>query len=196
VRFANVDYGYISCGNGIVLKTTNSGTNWSKTSSDPWNDTNNTSVWYGGLGLVDGNNLWVSGDAFGIISKSTDAGANWTAYQPDVFKQSYSFPTGTQTPHDPRLANFDMLFTSSSNGRLALSYGKIGKTTNSGSTWDTIRYEPQATWFYDVTNDGINNLAGGNYGVVHRFDGTDEQEHVNYRWYRNWGQIWFNIVKH
>lgn len=94
VRFANANVGYISCGNGIVLKTDDGGTNWSKTSSDPWNDTNNTSVWYGGLGLVDGNNLWVSGDAFGVLSKSTDGGANWTAYQPDVFKQSYSLEEG------------------------------------------------------------------------------------------------------
>jgi len=64
VRFANTQVGYISCGNGIVLKTTNSGTNWSRTTSDPWNDTNNTSVWYNGLKVINSNNLWVSGDAY------------------------------------------------------------------------------------------------------------------------------------
>lgn len=184
VRFANQNEGYISCGNGIVLKTGDGGATWSRCKT-PWNTKDSISVWYNGLGLdpSSSQNLWVSGDAFGIISKSTDGGANWTAYQPDVFKQSYSFPSGTQTPYDPRLANFDMLFTSSSNGRVALSYGKIGKTTNSGSTWDTIRYEPQATWFYDITKDiGGDYFTGGNYGVVHRFDGTDGQEHVNYRW--------------
>jgi len=185
VRMVQVgpDYhGYIACGNGVVLKTDDGGATWSRCKT-PYNTKDSISVWYNGLKVINSNNLWVSGDAFGVLSKSTDGGANWTAYQPSVFKQSYSFPSGTGTPYDPRLANFDMHCTDMNTGYVSLSYGKIGKTTNSGSTWDTIRYEPQATWFYDITRDiGGDYFTGGNYGVVHRFDGTDEQEHVNYRW--------------
>jgi len=181
VHFVDGDVGYITCGNGRVIRTINGGTNWYETSSDPWDHINNTSVWYGGLHAVNSTNLWVSGDAYGIMAKSTNGGNTWTSYQPDVFRQSYSFPGGTTTPYDPRLANFDAQFSSMNNGVIALSYGLIGTTANGGTSWDTTRYEPQPTWFYDVTYvQGDTCLSVGNYGVVHRCNGDDIQENVSH----------------
>jgi photosystem II stability/assembly factor-like uncharacterized protein len=184
VKFANVNYGYISCGNGVVLKTENGGSNWSRTTSDPWNDQNNISVWYDGLWVdpSNSNNIWVDGDAYGFFCKSTNGGSSWDTTRPAVFKQTYTFPSGTSSPHDTRLANFDLEFTNINNGLTALSYGKIGKTTNGGTNWDTTCYEPNPTWFYDVAHYGSNNFTGGNYGIAHRFNGTHTQEHFNYRW--------------
>lgn len=124
--------------------------------------------------------LWVSGDAFGVFAKSTDGGANWTSYQPGVFEQTYTFPPNTSTPLNPRLANFNLNFQNLNAGYTALSYGKIGKTTNGGASWDTVGYEPQSTWFYDVGYNTSDYFTGGNYGVIHRFSGSDDQEHVNY----------------
>jgi photosystem II stability/assembly factor-like uncharacterized protein len=185
-QMVDVSEGYISCGNGMVLKTNDAGASWSRTTTDPWSDINNISVWYGGLHVIDSTNLWVSGDAYGVVSKSTNGGATWTAYLPDEFKQSYTFPQGTQTPHDPRLANFDAHFSNMNNGVVALSYGKIGKTTNGGTSWDTVRYEPQPTWFYDVAKIQSDTcLSVGNYGVVHRFNGNDLKESVSNEWYRD-----------
>lgn len=181
VRFANQNEGYISCGNGIVLKTGDGGSNWSKTTSDPWNDTNNTSVWYGGLGLVDGSNLWVSGDAFGVLSKSTDAGANWTAYQPSAFEQDYTFPSGTVTPYNTRLANFDMDLLNMNDVRIGLSYGNVGVTTNSGTNWSIQNWESQPVWFYDIAACTDSSFHGvGNYHVINH-DGNHDHNIWNER---------------
>jgi hypothetical protein len=69
VQMVNVSRGYISCGNGIVIKTDDGGNTWSRTTTDPWSDINNTSVWYGGLHVIDSTNLWVSGDAYGVMAQ-------------------------------------------------------------------------------------------------------------------------------
>ena len=67
------------------------------------------------------------------------------------------------------------------NGAVALSYGKIGITTNGGTTWDTTCYEPQPTWFYDVTYVQDDTCLGvGNYGVAHRCVGDGYQENVSH----------------
>jgi len=188
VKFANLDYGYISCGNGIVLATTNGGNTWRRCKT-PWDNPSHPgdsiSVWYNGLWVDPNspNNLWVSGDAFGVVSKSMDGGATWTTYQPSAFDwPDYQFPPPTGTPYGTKLANFDIEFTDANHGIVGLSFGRVGKTADGGATWTVHQYEPQPTWFYDVANIGTNNFAGGNYGVIHRFDGADEQEHVNYRW--------------
>jgi photosystem II stability/assembly factor-like uncharacterized protein len=134
VQFASGSYGYVTCGNGIVIKTVNGGQTWDKTASDPWSEDNNESVWYGGLKVIDNQNLWVSGDAFGILAKSTNGGDSWTTYQPDSFSQSYTFPQGAAAPHGTRLANFGLEGINMSNMRVGLSYGKVGITTD-GVNW-------------------------------------------------------------
>ncbi|MEO0190716.1 MAG: hypothetical protein ABIL18_07025, partial [candidate division WOR-3 bacterium] len=188
VKMANVYRGYISCGNGVILGTLNGGDNWFRCKS-PWDNPlhpgDSTSIWYNGLWVDPNNpqNLWVSGDAFGVVSKSTNGGQTWTTYQPSAFDwPDYQFPPPTGTPFGTKLANFDVDFTDFNHGMIGLSFGRVGKTTNGGATWTVTQYEPQATWFYDVANVGSDNLTGGNWGVIHRFDGADEQEHVNYRW--------------
>jgi len=86
VKMANIQVGYISAGNGIVLQTWDGGASWSRCKS-PYDTKDSISVWYQGLWVDPNNpqNLWVSGDAFGIIAKSTNGGASWVAYQPDAF---------------------------------------------------------------------------------------------------------------
>jgi len=116
VQFVDGSDGYITCGNGMVIFTTNGGAEWYQTTSDPWNDTNNISVWYDGLHVLNSDSLWVSGDAFGIMSKSTNRGDTWTSYEPNEFKQTYTFPSGTNTPYDTRLANFDAQYGSMNSG--------------------------------------------------------------------------------
>ncbi len=182
VKMANVSRGYISCGNSIILKTVDGGASWSRTQSDPWNDPRNIENWYNGLWVDPNNpnNLWVSGDAFGVASKSTNGGLTWTTYQPSAFDwPDYQFQPPTGTPYGTKLANFDIDFADVNHGMVALSFGRIGKTTDGGATWTVHQYEPNPTWFYDVAKTGTDNFAGGNYGVIHEFDGTHNQEHVN-----------------
>lgn len=172
-------YGYITCGNGIVLKTDDGGLNWRRTDSDPWNDDNNISVWYNGL-WVDPNNsdkLWVGGDAFGVLAKSDSGGISWTSYQSSEFETTYTFPQGAGAPYGTRFANFDVEFVDPDTGFVALSYGKIGKTADGGATWTRSTYQPASTWFRDATEGrGDTCFAVGNCGVVHRFNHADSQE--------------------
>jgi hypothetical protein len=187
-QFASGSYGYVTCGNGIVIKTEDGGQTWEKTTSDPWNDNNNESVWYGGLKVVDASNLWVAGDAFGILSKSTNGGNSWTSYQPSGFAQSYTFPQGATAPYGTRLANFDVDLTSMSNMRVGLSYGKVGVTTNGGTSWSVESWESQPVWFRDVAVDTSSDFHGvGNYRVVNQ-----EGNHKHNVWDEKHNQMFNN----
>ena len=188
VQFATGSYGYVTCGNGIVLETSNGGQTWTKTTSDPWSDSNNESVWYGGLRVIDNQNLWVSGDAFGILSKSTNGGGDWTSYQPSEVAQSYIFPQGAAAPYGTRLANLGMDGTGMNNTRVGLSYGKVGVTTNSGTTWSVESWESQPVWFQDIAVDGNSDFYGvGTYRAVNR-----EGDHEHNVWNEKHNQMFNN----
>lgn len=199
VKMANVDRGYISCGNGTILATTDGGVTWERRPC-PWDNPahpgDSISVWYNGLWVDPNNpnNLWVSGDAFGILAKSNDGGASWMVSETNVFDTTYTFPPSTSTPYGTKLGFFDIDFANPNVGYVAFSYGKIGKTTDGGISWTVNQYEPQPTWFYDVFHIGTDNFAGGNYGVIHRFDGAHNQENVNYRWLTDNGTTNFKAL--
>jgi hypothetical protein len=187
VQFVDGSDGYVTCGNGIVIKTVNGGQTWTKTISDPWSDSNNESVWYDGLKVIDNQNLWVSGDAFGVLSKSTNGGDSWTSYQPDGFLQSYTFPQGAVTPYGTRLANFGIDGPDMSNVRVGLSYGKIGVCTG-GTSWSVENWESQPVWFQDVTMDSDSSFCGvGNYRVVNQEGNHDHNvwDEKHYQMFNN-----------
>ncbi len=139
VKMANISEGYISCGNGAVLRTGDGGATWSRTPTDPWSDPANMSNWYNGLWVdpsdVNANHVWVAGDAFSLLAKTENGGQTWTAYQPTAFdRDDYDFPDPPpQLLYDTKLAAFDVDFSSFTNGSVALSYGRIGATANGGT---------------------------------------------------------------
>jgi photosystem II stability/assembly factor-like uncharacterized protein len=142
-------HGYISCGNGWVLKTVDGGATWSRTQTDPWSSTDNVSNWYNGLWVNPGNNqqAWVASDAFGIIAKTDDGGNTWTPYQSTAFNYAYSIPGNPQQPPcGTKLAFFDADFSSFTNGAIALSFGRVGTTGNGGTNWTVTAYE-EVYWF-------------------------------------------------
>ncbi len=185
--------GYITCGNGMVLKTEDGGATWTRTTTpwaDPAHPQDSIQIWYNGL-WVNPNNaqeLWVGGDAYGLMSHSVNGGGSWTASQPTTFNQTYDFPDSTFTPFGTRLATYNMHCANANEGMIALSYGKLGRTVNGGASWNTIQLEPPADspiWFKDVTYDGAEWLACGNFGIIDRYTGAVTQENVNYRWLRD-----------
>jgi photosystem II stability/assembly factor-like uncharacterized protein len=204
VQMINTNYGYISCGNGMVLKTEDGGSHWNRKKT-PWADSghpqDSIQVWYNGLWVNpnNANDLWVTGDAYGLMSHSVNGGDSWTVTQPSVFYHTYHFPDSTYTPFPTRLATYDLYHNVSSNeGMIALSYGKLGHTTDGGSTWNVIQLEPPDSspiWFKDVAYNDSEWLACGNFGVVDRYAlGIVTQENANYKRPYERDNINFNCI--
>jgi photosystem II stability/assembly factor-like uncharacterized protein len=101
--------GYISCGNGYVLKTLNGGQNWT-----PFRPATGTSdsltIWYNSLWMdeTNPNSLWVAGDQSCMFMQSGDGGASWSDRNTGVFSQSYDWPANTNTPLGTRVASLSM----------------------------------------------------------------------------------------
>ena len=99
--------GYISCGNGFILKMQPDGSWRPLRPFAPEMDPSDTiSTWYKDVWMDpdDPNKVWAMGDHSGVMVKSVDGGVNWDASYPDIFTQSYVFPPHTYTLHGTRVA--------------------------------------------------------------------------------------------
>jgi photosystem II stability/assembly factor-like uncharacterized protein len=81
VSFANINDGYIACGNGIVLKSTDGGASWPATQikhpvNDPVKDPNGVSIHYQDVITrpTYPNQVWAIGDNCGVLAVSYDGG--------------------------------------------------------------------------------------------------------------------------
>jgi photosystem II stability/assembly factor-like uncharacterized protein len=169
--------GWIGGNGGVVLRTTNAGTNWTNVTGTPIG----TDAVYAICG-IDANTCLVStSPAATFVFKTTNGGANWT----QVFTQA-----------SPGFID-DIKMFSATNGFM---YGDpvgarwtLFKTTNAGTNWDsTGLYLPQAgseagwnnamclkgtnLWFgtnntrvYYSTNSGVNWLYGATTGTVNQY---------------------------
>jgi hypothetical protein len=111
VKFVNISTGYSAGGYGTVIKTVNSGLNWTllRTAS-----TDNIKSIY----FLDANTGFASGGA--SIQKTTNGGLNWSV--------TYEVFGGYGTA-------ISIFFANSNMGWFTASSGKIFRTTNGGSNW-------------------------------------------------------------
>ncbi len=116
VEFINRNTGW-SCGDGVILKTTNGGTNW-KIQSQP--ATNKPLL---GIHPVDSNIIYCVG-YFETILKSTNGGYNWTAITNGPNGQGHSY--------------YAVYFTNKDTGWVSRSLQAVLKTTNGGLSFDTV----------------------------------------------------------
>jgi photosystem II stability/assembly factor-like uncharacterized protein len=169
--------GWVGGNGGVVLRTTNAGTNWTNVTGTPIG----TDAVYAICG-IDANTCLVStSPAATFVFKTTNGGTNWT----QVFTQA-----------SPGFID-DIKMFSATNGFM---YGDpvgarwtLFKTTNAGTNWDsTGLYLPQAgseagwnnamclkgtnLWFgtnntrvYYSTNSGVNWLYGATTGTVNQY---------------------------
>ena len=112
VYFINPNTGYVT-GIGIILKTTNAGSNW--ITQYP-----NTSEALSSIQFIDVNTGYAAGGYYpaSIIRKTTNGGNNWIS-QTSVVSSAF----------------WDLFFINANTGYVGGDWGHLLKTTNGGSTW-------------------------------------------------------------
>jgi hypothetical protein len=143
VCFANKDRGYIAAGNGIILKTDDGGEHWTRRDG-PWSEAE--CFWDIWTNPGSGDSLLVVSDNNSQIATSTDGGANWSLYTGNALNTTYSIP-GLGAQHPGKFVTSDISLSTGRQGAIALSHGRIAKTTDFGGNWNVSALESSPTWF-------------------------------------------------
>jgi photosystem II stability/assembly factor-like uncharacterized protein len=141
VYFTDANMGYAVGGNGIILKTTNGGTNWVALSSGTNKDL--TSVFFTGA-----NTGCVVGEG-GLILKTTNGGTNWLVLSSGTSNMLYS-----------------VYFTDANTGYAVGDYGTILKTTNGGINWVVLSKGTSNSLNLVYFTDANTGYAVGEYGTI------------------------------
>jgi photosystem II stability/assembly factor-like uncharacterized protein len=156
VSAVNQNVGWVGGNGGVVLRTTNAGTNWTNVTGAPIG-TNDVYAICG----IDANTCLVStSPAATFVYKTTDGGANWT----QVFTQTGGFIDDIK---------FQNATTGFMYGDPVSTRWSLWKTTNAGTTWDSAGlYLPQvaaeAGWNNAMWVSGNNIWFGTNNTKVYK----------------------------
>jgi photosystem II stability/assembly factor-like uncharacterized protein len=120
VDFLDDQRGFAAGAFGVVLKTTNSGADWTEVYSG-------TGLSYSDMCFINPNTGWVVGES-GVIVKTADGGATWTR----------------QTSGTTAWLNC-VYFYDANNGWAAGANGVMVKTVNGGTTWTGVSTGTTAT---------------------------------------------------
>src|SRR6218665_346788 len=131
IFFIDANNGWAVGDGGIILKTTNGGTNWTV-------NYHTTCIGLNKVFFV--NNLlgWAVGN-YGTIIKTTDGGQTWIAQNSGI-----------------QINLFGIQFTSNTNGLAAGDLGYILRTTDGGTTWElaaTIDFNPALYDLFSFSSD-------------------------------------------
>jgi photosystem II stability/assembly factor-like uncharacterized protein len=153
VQFATSEVGYAVATGGKVLKTTDSGTTWSQTTSP------NSTVGYFSVECINFENVLVFGE-FGRIYKSTDGGNSWA---------QKTTGTTTQINGSELLIDGSTIFAvGGTTGSLLL------KSTDIGETWSVLTSPtsvPLRSISFSKTSSQIGYLCGDNNAMYKTTDG-------------------------
>ena len=145
IEFINDKIGF-SCGEGVILKTTNGGMNWINILNDaPIKP-------YSGIFPVDSNLIYAVG-FFRTIVKSTNGGNNWTILE-----------NGNTGEGD----YYALYFINSITGWISLNYASVRgimKTTNGGKTFDISQSGTPKDLFF---NSSLNGLGVGGLSYIYK----------------------------
>lgn len=119
IYFTDATTGYIA-GNGVVLKTINSGSTW--TVSHTANNKNYTKVVFTGL------NTGYAYDADGTLVKTIDAGANWTEEKVYINDSTVALASRVN----------DVYYLNQNTALIASQRGMMFRTVNNGGMWNRI----------------------------------------------------------
>lgn len=133
--------------NGVILHTSDAGTNWNIVSSNL--STNLEEVYF-----LDSENGWIVGDS-GVVLRTSNGGMNWILLNNTITERLYS-----------------VYFINNSTGWIA---GKnvIYKTTNGGSDWTQKYFNNIQSFFAIYFTDSLNGWTSDDYILLRTTDGGD-----------------------
>ena len=138
-NFLDTATGFAVGSNGLILKTTNGGNNWSSISSGTTNELRSIYFANNTIGYIAGR--------YGTFLKTTNGGSNW-----------FSMPTGNSYSY------WSVCFTSIDTGYI--SSNVIYKTINGGVNWET-QTVPSSVPLNSMCFPGIDTgFVAGNSGVI------------------------------
>ncbi len=188
VSFANNGTGYIACGNGIILKSTNRGIDWAATGSTPITEPSGVSGWFNNIYTdpVNSANVRVACDNFGFINHSNNGGDTWSGApaRKTLSDNYYKWPDDTYFDYTLTLAPSKMGHSSWGTWSGSFNHGYIFN----GSAFNQI--------VPDITN-GVDNVPsgiwlsslGGNEFAKSKYVGSDGFVHNS----SDYGQIKNNV---
>ena len=143
VYFVNPTTGVVVGQSGLILRTSNGGTNWGSVTSG-------TGAHLFGVYFINGNTGYVVGDV-GVVLRTTNAGSTWSSQSSGVGYQLRS-----------------VSFTNTNTGYIAGWYGTFLRTTNGGTNW--VSYSTGLTTNLTCVSfaDANNGFAGGQFGNLIR----------------------------
>ncbi len=129
IDFLDANTGFVCGAIGRLYKTTDGGQNW--TARNP-----GTSGWLKCVYFYNSSTGWITGDdgSAGIIKKTTNGGDSWV--------------TSLSGTHN-YVNDIDFL---NSNTGFASGYGKIFRTTDGGTNWDTCAVSGNVFWDFQSIN--------------------------------------------
>ncbi len=127
IQMLNTNLGYACGGNGVIIKTTDGGANWTP-------QTTNVSITLRDIFFFDQNNGWAIGES-GTILHTVDGGANWNA-------QISGVP----------VALYAVKFYSLTNGYAVGASGKVLKTIDGGANWTNPQSFNPSIWGLSIVN--------------------------------------------
>jgi len=146
VRFINFNTGWV-CGNGVILKTTNSGFNWFYCINNIPNKP------YSRIFPIDSNIVYCVG-FYKTIIKSTNGGMNWQIIMDGPFGQGDSYQA--------------CFFLNANTGWIAGPEYKMIKTTNGGISFDSISL-PTICFNHDIFfKNSMEGLYCGECGALQK----------------------------
>lgn len=117
IQFVNINTGWVTGGNSVILKTTDGGINWFSQTIDLGYPKN-----LYGLSMLDVNTGYIAG-WFETILKTTNGGTNWNILS--------NIPSNTGNSND------GVFFINPQTGWICSALGRVMRTTNGGISWDT-----------------------------------------------------------
>ena len=156
-RFASATDGAVCGSRGEVWVTKDAGASWTKT-QNPYN----TSLY--ALGINPTTKRLVTAGNGGVISTSTDWGTNWSMISTSATVQQLK---------RIQFLNSKVGYTVGGSAVASDSLGEIIKTTNGGSTWNKLAFNPKSrvySQFWLNENVGWIGVAGAN-GIYKTTDG-------------------------